>query len=207
MAHHSTRYICGVEFRSATEGTPARIGVLPGSFNPPTIAHRELACAALQHVDQVVCVLPRKFPHKKYWGAALDQRIAMLETMNLGQVAIADGGLYIEIARECRAHFGGSPEIWIVCGTDAADRILTWDYGRPGVAEEMLEEFRLMVAPRSGRHFNPPARYRDRVRQLALSDEFQIVSSTEVRDRIRLGAPWEHLVPPEIVEHVREIYS
>ncbi len=34
-----------------------------------------------------------------------------------------------------------------------------------------------------------------------------LVSSTEVRERIRRGEAWEHLTPQEIVERIREIYS
>jgi nicotinic acid mononucleotide adenylyltransferase len=33
------------------------------------------------------------------------------------------------------------------------------------------------------------------------------VSSTEVRERIARGEPWEHLVPEKIRARVREIYS
>ncbi len=29
-------------------------------------------------------------------------------------------------------------ELSFICGRDAAERILHWDYGRPGVVEEML---------------------------------------------------------------------
>jgi nicotinic acid mononucleotide adenylyltransferase len=33
------------------------------------------------------------------------------------------------------------------------------------------------------------------------------LSSTEVRERIMQGEPWEHLVPETIVERVRAIYG
>ena len=42
---------------------------------------------------------------------------------------------------------------------------LTWDYGQPGFAREMLEEFELLVAPR-GEHYVPTAEFRDRVHSL-----------------------------------------
>jgi nicotinic acid mononucleotide adenylyltransferase len=92
-----------------------------------------------------------------------------------------------------------------VCGRDAAERILTWDYGRRGVVEEMLGEFELLVAPRGG-HFTPPAEYRDRIHALQVGPGHEEVSSTEVRERIARGEPWEHLVPERIRERVREIY-
>ena len=67
---------------------------------------------------------------------------------------MAEGGLFVEIAREARVHYPGA-EIYLVCGRDAAERILTWDYGDPEFAEKMLHEFGLLVAPRSGEYVPP----------------------------------------------------
>jgi nicotinic acid mononucleotide adenylyltransferase len=33
------------------------------------------------------------------------------------------------------------------------------------------------------------------------------MSSTDVRLRLERGEPWQHLVPPEIVGHVRAIFA
>jgi cytidyltransferase-like protein len=176
---------------------------LAGSFNPPTVAHLELAQAAGRRVDALICVVPRAFPHKDYSGATLDQRIEMLESAGPEipyAIAVTDQGLFIDIGRECREHYGPEARLSFVCGRDAAERILTWDYGRPGVVEEMLREFELLVAPRGG-HFAPPPEYRDRIHALEVRSGHEGVSSTEVRER------WEHLVPERIRERVREIYS
>ena len=190
-------------------GKPRTVGILPGSFNPPTIAHLELAQAASQRVDALICVVPRVFPHKDYSGATLDQRIEMLDSAGLEipyAIAVTGNGLFIDIGRECREHYGPEARLAFVCGRDAAERILAWDYGRPGVVEEMLREFELLVAPRGG-HFVPPEEYRDRIHALQVRSGHEEVSSTEVRARIARGEPWEHLVPERIRERVREIYS
>ena len=55
-----------MEFFRRAAGRPNRLGILPGTFNPVTVAHLALAHAALRHVDEVVFVLPRVFPHKNY---------------------------------------------------------------------------------------------------------------------------------------------
>jgi len=89
---------------------------------------------------------------------------------------------------------------------DAAERVLRWDYGRPGAVEEMLGEFELLVAARRG-EFEPPKEFSHRIHSLAMRSGFDEVSSTEVRERIAGGEPWEHLVPEDIVDRVREIYS
>ena len=187
---------------------PHKVGILAGSFNPPTVAHLELAQASIQRVDLVVCVVPRLFPHKEYSGATLEQRIDMLDAAGLTiphAIASTSQGLFIDIAREFREHYGTGTEMSFICGRDAAERILHWDYGRPGVVEEMLREFELLVAPRGG-HFSPPEEYRNRIHGLQVSG-CEEVSSTEVRERIARAEPWEHLVPEGIREKVREIYS
>ena len=70
----------------------------------------------------------------------------------------------------------------------------------------MLREFELLVAPRGGQ-FQAAPEFSRRIQLLQLRGEHDHVSSTEVRERIARGEPWEHLVPENIVERVREIYS
>jgi nicotinate-nucleotide adenylyltransferase len=198
-----------VRFHQRSLGRPRKLGVVAGSFNPPTIAHEELVYAAGFHVDEVLCVVPSVFPHKEFVGATLEQRLEMLASAELAKpasIAVSEKGLFIDIGRECREHYGADTRLYFVCGRDAAERILRWDYGRPGVVEEMLQEFELLVAARDG-EFRPPGEFQHRVHPLGLRAVHDHVSSTEVRERIGRGEPWEHLVPPEIVERVREIYS
>ena len=198
-----------VRFHRRSLSRPRKLGVVAGSFNPPTVAHQELVYAAGFLVDEVLCVVPSVFPHKQFVGATLEQRLEMLASAELAKpasIAVSEKGLFIDIARECREHYGADTQLYFVCGRDAAERILTWDYGRPGVVEEMLQEFELLVAARGG-EFQPPSEFQHRVHPLGLQAAHDHVSSTEVRERIGRGEPWEHLVPAEIVERVREIYS
>ena len=198
-----------MQFYQRSLRKPAKLAVLAGSFNPLTVAHADLVKTACIHVDEVLCVVPQAFPHKEYFGATLEQRLEMLGSAGLGEafsIASTEQGLFIDIARECREHYGPETHLYFVCGRDAAERILTWDYGRAGVVEEMLREFELLVAARRG-EFEPPAAFRQRVHRLRLQEGHDQVSSTEVRERIRQGKHWEHLVPAAIVERVREIYS
>ena len=64
----------------------------------------------------------------------------------------------------------------------------------------------LLVAARQG-EFEPPAHLRSRIHRMQMRGGHDAVSSTEVRERIARGEPWQHLVPEEIVARVREIYS
>ena len=169
-----------------------------------------LAGAALSEVDEVLFVLPRAFPHKAYKQVGLEDRLRMVELAIAGEArfraAVTDGGLFIDIAREVRLRHGGPASVVILCGRDAAERIVDWDYGAPGAFAAMIEEFELLVAARHG-SYDPPAEYRSRIRTLELDQNWDHVSASEVRRRIAAGHEWAHLVPTPIVELVGRLYS
>ncbi len=198
-----------MHFYRRAQGCASALGILPGTFNPVTIAHLALGRAALSHVDEVVFVLPREFPHKPYTGASFDERVKML-LASIGDqpefsVAAVGGGLFAEIAAECRTAYGESTLLTFLCGRDAAERIVNWDYGTPGAIGAILRQFSLLVAARVG-EYSPPAELRHAIRSLELNGEFDQISSSELRDRIARGLPWEHLAPLGIQEDVKRIY-
>ncbi|MBL8295511.1 MAG: adenylyltransferase/cytidyltransferase family protein, partial [Bryobacterales bacterium] len=67
-----------MDFLLKAPGHPQRAGILPGSFHPITRAHLALARAALAVVDEVILVMPRRFPHKDYERVTLEQRIELV---------------------------------------------------------------------------------------------------------------------------------
>jgi len=181
-----------------------RVGILAGAFNPVTRAHVALARAARPMVDEIVCVIPRSYPHKELHGASIAQRIEMLELAGLhDRLEITGSGLFIDIARVL-----GRPgdQLFFICGADAAERVITWDYGDPHAIDRMLEEFSLLVAPRAAR-FAAPEHLRHRIQEIPMPDGYEEISSTEVRARLASGAPWEHLTPDSIADLVRSIYA
>jgi len=188
---------------------PSRVALFPGAWNPPTIAHLEIARAALQWADEVVWVLPRAFPHKSFDEADFEARRQMLELIARSErgfsVGVSDGGLYAEIATEALDAYP-SAEIALACGRDAAERIAGWDYGRPGVFDEMVQRHRLLVAGRAGEYV-VPEQHRGRIMNVLLPPGAHGVSSSEVRRLIHEGLHWEHLVPVPIIEFVRSLYG
>jgi len=82
---------------------------------------------------------------------------------------------------------------------------VNWDYGRPEAFAESLREFELLVAARNG-EFLTPEEFRHGIQALPLTGDYDRVSATEVRERIRRGVAWEHLVPDSIWEMARGIY-
>lgn len=181
-----------------------RTGILAGAFNPVTRAHAALAHAARQAVDEMVCVIPRSYPHKELHGATIGQRVEMIRRARIAdRIEITQSGLFIGIAGELRRP---GDEIIFICGADAAERVIQWDYGEAGAIERMLEEFSMLVAPRVG-HYVAPEHLRGRVRELHMPPGYEEVSSSDVRSRIAAGKGWDYLVPEAIFGMVREIYG
>jgi nicotinate-nucleotide adenylyltransferase len=203
-------YRCGSGCGSRGEGSAARVAVLPGAWNPPTVAHIGIARAALEWADEVVFILPRAFPHKGFEGASFEERIGMLCQVAAAErgmsVASSEGGLYLEIAEEAAEALEPQTEIGLVCGRDAAERIATWDYGMPGVFEAMIARYPLLVAGRAGEYVPAPG-HSPRITILRLAGSFDEVSSTEIRRRIAAGERWRDLVPEAIVPWAAEVYG
>lgn len=192
----------------------ARVALFPGAYNPPTVAHAEIARAALEWAEEVIWIMPRALPHKTFEGIDFAARCELLRmiavTDNSFSVATSAGGLFAEMATEAREFFapqtGPQTEIAVICGRDAAERAAAWDYGKTGIFEEFLEQYRLLVADRAG-DYQPAAQYRNRIIRLQPAAGIADVSSTEVRRCIQQGLPWEHLVPSAITAKVRELMS
>ncbi|MCS6951893.1 MAG: nicotinate-nicotinamide nucleotide adenylyltransferase [Bryobacteraceae bacterium] len=199
-----------MEFFRRAVGAPQRLAILAGTFHPPTVAHMALARAGLSLAEEVLLVLPRELPHKSFSGVGFPERLEMLLAAAAEEprfsVAASRHGLFVDIARECRAAYGPATSLVFLCGRDAAERFLSWDYGRPGAVQKMLEEFELAVADRQGR-YAPPPEFAGRIRRLPLDAGLDEVSATEVRRRIAAGQPWEHLVPEAVAPLVKRYYG
>ncbi len=199
-----------MEFFRRASGVPERLAILAGTFHPPTVAHMTLARAGLAMADEVLLVLPLELPHKTFSGVGFAERLEMLLAAAGDEprfsVAASRHGLFADIAHECRQAYGPACRLTFLCGRDAAERFMNWDYGRPDAVHEMLSEFDLAVADRQG-HYVPPPEFAGRVRPLPLPAGLNEVSASEVRRRVAAGEPWEHLVPPAVVALVRRYYG
>lgn len=201
-----------MRFVRKAEGEPAHLAILSGAFHPPTRAHMALAEAALVegHVSEVLLILPDTFPHKQYDHIGIDQRVELVLAA-IGDhpqysIAISDGGLFLDIAREARASYGPSARLQFLCGRDTAERIVHWDYNNLPPIESQFEEYQLLVAPRQG-VFTPPAHLSHAVAHLNLGPSFDWISSSQVRARIADNLEWQHLVPPSIAARVADLYQ
>src|SRR5260370_28574256 len=132
-----------MDFYFRATGTPAKLAILPGAFNPPTRAHLAMAEAALSEMDEILFVLPRAFPHKEYSGAAFNTRVEWLRAALAGNprfsLAAADRGLFIDIAREAAADYGGALGLFFFFGPRAAGRVVHLGLGpRDSISQQQL---------------------------------------------------------------------
>ena len=191
-----------LDFWKSSARRGRRVGILPAAFNPVTLAHQEMARQGARQyaLDEVLFLLPRVFPHKIYTGAGFEQRVEMLQAALAAEpqfsIGSTDQGLFIDIARACRPVYGSEGELFFLCGRDAAERIVNWDYGEGPRFADQLWEFQMLVAPRGG-PYAVPLEYTGRIHLLDLAPEFEECSSTAAREGV------SRFVPPAVAEIIR----
>ena len=191
-----------------------RLGVLGGTFNPPTRAHLALADHASRELrlDEILFVLPETPPHKKQLEASLEDRAEMVLRAIAGSekfsAAIATHGLFLDIHRALAPHYPPLTRVFFLVGEDAAERILLdWLYEDPAQAlEEMFRRFEFAVAQR-GKPFAVPAdsltaRYATKIHSVHIPAEWETLSATRARERVARGEPIEDIVPSQVASYI-----
>ena len=183
----------------------ARVGVLGGTFDP--IHHGHLAaasevCAALE-LDQVLIVpalhQPFKEPHD---AASPEHRLEMCRLavagdsrMDVSDVDIVRGGVTytVDTLRDLNARHA-HVQWHFIAGADALARLNEWKDADalPGLA-------RFVGVTRAGHSFPDVEVPHALVEVPALE-----VSSTDVRRRVRVGAPIRYLVPQAVADYMND---
>ncbi|MGH8007993.1 MAG: hypothetical protein ACREQ3_13415, partial [Candidatus Binatia bacterium] len=107
-----------------------RVGIFPGSFNPLTVAHTELARQARKtlQLDRVFFTLAKVTVDKEQvTGLSLADRLLLLTLYaqrhdGIG-VALVNRGLYVEQAQAFRSLLGVQTELHFVVGMDKLQQI------------------------------------------------------------------------------------
>ncbi len=189
-----------------------RVGLLPAAFNPPTTAHLALAEAAQRRfaLGQVVYVLSEAMPHKRIERPGPAERLQWLSAIAEDRpdraVSACSDGLVIDIVQAFRAELGAGCEIFVIAGRDAAERYATWDYGDGMPFAEQLRLYRLLVASRRGPYAVAPE-HSGRISPFGIDARYEEASSSAVREAIRDGQRWGHIVPPAIRAAVGAAYG
>lgn len=192
-----------------------RLGVLSGTFDPPTRSHVAIGSAALAQLalHEVLFVLPENPPHKRQAEAPLEMRAEMLriaiEPEPKFSAAIIRQGLLLEIYEEITPHYPPDTSYFFLMGRDAAERILFhWPYEDPERAlQQMFASFKFGVADRGGPFRLLPdsfaSKFSRSIHHLRIPTELEDVSSTRVREAVGRGQGVEQLVPPAVEAYIR----
>ena len=186
-----------------TRVSSLRIGVLGGTFDPVHLGHLVVAsevCAALA-LDKVFLVPANQQPFKDTTGhASPTQRLEMCraatagdDRLDVSDVDLVRGGVTytVDTLADLGKVYPGA-ELFFIAGADAIARLSEWrdperlmklarfvGVSRPGYTNAILSAPHLVVdAPKMG------------------------VSSTEVRRRVRTGAPVRYLVPGAVATYI-----
>ena len=197
-----------------------RVGVLPGSFNPPTVAHLELARAARRRfdLDTVAFSLGSVIVDKeRVEGLCREDRLLLLSLLTADDVrtaaVVVNRGLYSEQAPAFRACFGDDADLWFIVGMDKVLQIFDPRYyeDRDAALDTLFAHVRLIAANREDwgdealralldRPENAP--YRDRVQPLTLPPHLRDQSSSAVRRGVEGGEPAGDAVAPAVREFI-----
>jgi nicotinic acid mononucleotide adenylyltransferase len=184
------------------QSNPRRLGLLPGSFNPPTEAHLALARSALATgwIDRLDFLLASRTVNKeRVEGATLADRLLLLElvaapTEQLG-VVFVNRGLYVDQAELIHAALPMLAELWFVVGFDKIVQIFDSRYyhDRDIALDRLFERASFMVAPRGEADVDDLTtlldrpenrRYRGRISSLPLAPSYRQMSSSRVRAHV-----------------------
>jgi nicotinic acid mononucleotide adenylyltransferase len=205
----------------------ARLGLLPGSFNPPTVAHETLARAGLDagRLDAVWYSLSTRTVDKEVVsGAYLEDRLLLLDLLTdddprLGSL-ILNRGLYVDQARIVRAKYPDLGEIVFLVGFDKIVQIFDRRYydDRDGALEQLFALATFLVAPRGSDDASALAmllarpenrRFAEAVWPLDLPAELREIASSNVRSGVADGGRPDDSVPPIVARFIAEtgVYS
>jgi nicotinic acid mononucleotide adenylyltransferase len=201
-------------------GAGARLGLLAGSFNPPTIAHQTLALAGVSSggLDGAWYALSTRTVDKEVvTGAGLEDRLLLLDLLTedepgLGTILL-NRGLYVDQARIVRAAFPTLAELVFLVGFDKIVQIFDPKYydDRDAALEALFGLASFLVAPRGSDEADSLAallarpenrRYAGAVRPLDLPPELREVASSSVREGLAGGAAPDETVPPVVSDFI-----
>jgi nicotinate-nucleotide adenylyltransferase len=182
----------------------ARLGILGGVFDPPHVAHVELARAALEQFDlERLLVLVVADPGHKLATTPAETR---LELTRLAFTDVPEAIVELdEHARTVDSLEERRPKGAVfILGADELVGFAGWK--RP---ERVLELVRLAVATRPGVDDERVRKARDRLAAPERVVFFEMravpVSSSEIRERVARGESIDGLVPPEVAVEITRL--
>jgi nicotinate-nucleotide adenylyltransferase len=192
--------------------TPARLGVMGGSFDPPHVGHLVIASEAFHTfgLERVLFVPAAAPPHKGGGertpaGARLEMTSLALDDdlrFTASGIEIERGLVYTaDTLRALDERYAGH-ELVFIMGSDSLLQLQTWH-----APEDLLSRCTLAVAPRPGDSpeaiATAAARWAD-YRVSVLDVPALAVSSSDVRARVAQRRPIRYLVPHRVEQYIQE---
>lgn len=193
-----------------------RVGLFGGTFDPPHLGHRAVACAVRERfsLDRVL-LAPAAVQPLKPGGAhaCFEDRLRMVELLCDGCAGVEasaidaprpDGAanFTIDTLHRLREELPGAAEIFIIVGADAFLGIRQWKS-----PDDLLREARWIVVSRPGfelsRLDSLGLSREQRARVETLSDFAYPVSATEIRDSLRDDPAAADLVPAKVLKYIK----
>lgn len=185
-----------------------RIGLFGGTFNPVHRGHLLLAEGAARHLklDEVWWIPAHLPPHKEVEGkVSAEDRARMVELAIQGNPAFrlcrADldrpaPSYTVDTLRMLqRLRLDPRLEWFFLVGSDTARQLPTWRE-----IEELMKRVRFVTVARPGEAGLIPLP--EGVQEIPV--ETVEISSSEVRERIRLGRPMEDWVPERVMDYIQK---
>lgn len=199
----------------------ARCLVLDAAFNPPTIAHWQLAIEsqAAARADRILLQLSAANVDKGVSGADLGQRLYMLEAIAASRpnvyVSVCSHARFIDKAIALERLSPGSTHVFAI-GYDTLIRLFDPKYytDMASELETVFSKAEFAVANRAdndpetlSRYLeqSPQSRFCQKIHQVTLPDTVAHVSSSRVRERIGQGQDATDLLPAEVSPIIRQM--
>jgi len=165
-----------------------KVGVIGGSFNPPTIGHIQLIELCSKYFD-IIIVVPCNRHRQKNNLISNKHRIDMLKLIkfNTGNIFIEDNKFFIklsdksyELFKEIK-HIDSNCDYYAIFGADNINNIKTYfNY------EKLIEENNFCIVERKGYVSNNLELFKSNPNNIFIqnNDDIMEISSTEIRNNI-----------------------
>ncbi len=173
-------------------------------FDPPHVGHVILAQWIRSEfgLHKIIFVPAGKPPHKaSYSQYRIRYHMTRLAIKGDHWFQVTDierhitGTTYtVDVIRRLKKELSGKP--YVIIGADQWNEILTWKD-----PERLFKECRFIVVPRMPHKIRKLKPYYNRI--LISRCPLIGISSTMIRERIRKGLPFRHLVPDAVYDYIK----
>lgn len=194
------------------------IAIFGGSFNPPTIAHIDLAKQILDNIENIekIIFVPVSTKYNKQGLASDNDRFNMLEEVckKLNNIEVSSieldspRQLFTIETLDMLQEQNTDKQICFIIGTDNLKKLETWHK-----ADELLEKYKVIVLKRDnddvGKIIKESiflTKYKEAIINLENINPINL-SSSYIREKLEKIEDISSLVPTEILEEVKKLYS